>query len=136
MELKEYISRTLLEIVEGVKTAQDQAVNYGSFINPTGLAFDSRQINGRPYDFEESNISQIIDFDIAVTVQEESRDKACIGVLTGILGGKLQGESGEHNVLSHRIRFSVPILFPGCEARPRKEQGIEFAKHDYDPFKK
>ena len=35
MELKEFVSNSIVQIIEGVKEAQDKAGQFGAIVNPT-----------------------------------------------------------------------------------------------------
>lgn len=110
MELHEFISKTLSEILLGVSRAQIemQQANHtgqgqGPAINPVKMV-SGIQINDG---------LRNVDFDIAVTVTDS---------LEGTAGGKagisVVGISGEvHQESSHskvsRIKFQVPIRFAG-----------------------
>lgn len=111
MELKEFVKESLVQIIEGVKAAQDATTGTTARINPTGMAFGDMK-GQRPYD-SSTNISLgNIEFDIAVTVSEGESAKGGIAVLAGLIGGKAQ--AGFENVSSYasRIKFQVPVLFP------------------------
>ncbi len=100
MQLKEFISQTLAEIVEGVKDAQAKTLdseNRGTYVNP----FD-----------KVTNVPRSIDFDVAVTATEGTSTKGGIGVFMGAVGLGSQGQSEAHNTSLNRIRFSVSVLLP------------------------
>lgn len=43
MDLKDFVSETLKEIIEGVKDAQDFAIENGAVINPTSFGVVSQK---------------------------------------------------------------------------------------------
>lgn len=120
MELKDFVSASLTQIIEGVVAAQQAAARHGAFINPQDLnasttlgatkvsgARFARMPAGGPYD----NEVQIIQFDVAVTVIETSDRKGEVGVKSIFaIGGSR--ESGSSSESASRIKFNVPIIFP------------------------
>jgi hypothetical protein len=136
MELQEFIKESLIQIVEGVSEAQEEVRSKGAVINPTNLQFDSKQIPGTGNTEKDKNISRLIDFDIAVTTTEGSKTKGGIGIHVGMIGLGSTGQSEAQNSSMSRLKFSVPILFPGV---PMEKVGIQtpaFANHEYDPWSK
>ena len=116
MELKDFVSISLTQIVEGVIAAQQRVGPTGAFVNPQdklskmgdpkGARFV--EIPGTGYYLHEL---QSIEFDVAVTVAESSENKGGIGVATILTIGAMQGsESSVQSV--NRIRFKVPVAFP------------------------
>jgi len=105
MNLKEFITQTLTEIAEGIRDANEPVQQAGGRAVPAVdfVAFD----DDRP----QSPI-QLVDFDVAVTAQEESATKVGGGLLiAGIgLGGKTETQAQASSV--SRIRFRVPMMLP------------------------
>lgn len=106
LELKEFISETLVQIMEGVQAAIDRrrdAPDVKGVINP---------IFGETADAAGDNHIQKVDFDVAVTVTEKKTGtgKAGIRVLSLELGGEL-GKAAEQSTASH-IKFSIPFVPP------------------------
>ena len=95
MELKEFVTKTLVEIIEGVKDAQATAKEARGAVIP--MAADP---------------IRTIDFDVALTTSESTKSKGGIGVFLGGagIGGQKQA-AGEAKSFS-RIKFSVPIILP------------------------
>ena len=111
MDLKEFVKESLVQIIEGVKAAQDATTGTTARINPSGMAFGD--IKGlKQYELSTYISAENIEFDIAVTVSEGESAKGGIAVLAGLIGGKAQ--AGFENVSSYasRIKFQVPVLFP------------------------
>lgn len=105
MELKEFISKTLQSIANGIIDAQSK-MPQGTTINPS----DTRQVHGKPHGLNENTI-QNVEFDVALTVIEGTETKGGIGVLGGALNLGMGGKSETANTLYNRIRFSVPMVF-------------------------
>ncbi len=102
MELDEFISKTLVQIIAGVTKAQDE---HSDLVNPMGAGKVYR-VNRPPSEAVKS-----VDFDVAVTVEEKKGAKggAKISVLGNNIGGSGGSESTERSVT--KIKFSVPICY-------------------------
>ena len=109
MDVKDFIADTLIQIIAGVKQAQDYASKNGAIVN-----------SGDDSQFKHiGNTQQIIttlhniEFDILVTTSDNIHTKAGVQVFFPRLveaGGVSHNESGDFT--SNRVRFSVPIIFP------------------------
>ncbi len=107
MELETFISETLRQIVKGVKTAQQHEDCAGAKIVPKTL--DNRVSGTKSYLDEKI---EKIEFDVAVTVTEESEKKGGIGVLTGVLGVGAHASANSAIGSVSRIKFCVPLVLP------------------------
>ncbi|MBZ0157851.1 MAG: hypothetical protein K8I29_16770 [Alphaproteobacteria bacterium] len=114
MELKEFISQSIISIIEGVTVAQKEALNHGAHVNPTGLMRTIRNIGENAiWNNNDNNIAQTVRFDVAVTVEEETATAGKIGVVSGLFNLGSSGKSEEKHVAISRIQFNVPVLLPG-----------------------
>ena len=114
MELKDFVSDTLMQIAEGVKDAQSKYKQLGGKINPSGM----RVINGdlswykdAPMNGDASLIS-VVRFEVALTSGEKDNNTAGIGVLFGAIsiGGKSSGEN--HTSALTSVKFDIPVCLP------------------------
>lgn len=133
MELKEFVSNSIVQIIEGVKEAQDKAGQFGAIVNPTNLFLYSGQTGTAGQTLEDNNVSRLVEFDIAVTSVEGEKTKGGLGVVVGVLSAGTMGQSEAQNSSVSRIKFSVPILFPGTPAEKKREQQTS-CKTKYDLF--
>jgi hypothetical protein len=103
MELSEFVSKTLQQIVNGVNAARDEKGN--KCINP------SAQVD-RGAKSRWGHTIHDIDFDVAVTVQDTlgSEGGAKISVMGMSVGGKVDSAALTQTVT--RIKFVIPISFP------------------------
>ena len=111
MNLREFIKTALTEIVAAVAEARNEAEKHGATIGsdpPYGHLQEAQVItdgHGRPISY--------VEFDIALAEASAKDTKGGIGVFLGSVGlgsqGASHGESSSHS----RIKFSVPIVFPG-----------------------
>lgn len=105
MELKDFVSKTLIDIITGVKDAQVLAKEYGASINPanTGILSASKAIMAKDND----NITFLQRVDFSLSLQEYSSIDGKIGIGVVIkTGGKQQ------NTTENKVSFSVPIALP------------------------
>jgi hypothetical protein len=107
MELKEFISGTLIEIVEAVHVANENLKDKNAVISPS-----IRHGDGTPNDFGASPYVERVEFDVAVTASDQKT--AGIGVGIRVLGAKLggDGKTVEESQSVSRIKFSIPLMLP------------------------
>lgn len=104
MELREFITETLVQIQEGVQGAIDRrraSANSAGAINPVWGA-DANAIN--------ADHLQKVDFDVAVTVTDKGgvSGKGGLKIFSFEMGAEAS-KSLEHSTAS-RIKFTVPII--------------------------
>lgn len=109
MELKEFVTDALRQILDGVKTAQEHAANCGGSINP-GLE-TTREAYFRD---AEGHLLPIlsVEFDLAVVAEEGTNSKGGIGVVASVLKVGGEKEAKKMSQSTTRIKFSVPIVLP------------------------
>ena len=112
MKLEDFVAETLMQIVKGVATAQQQAAERGAQINPSQLSCRTDQGTVVLWDKRTGVLGQQVEFDVAVTAVEDKKTKGGVGVFVGPLALGSQGESGKVNQSVTRIKFSVPVLLP------------------------
>ena len=103
MELKDFISRTLADIAEGVSAGARAAAEFGAVINPGVTA-----LGGVKLLLNEVNI----EFTVGLTVTDDTKTKGGIGVVAGIFALGSQGESGGSHESTTHIKFTVPAILP------------------------
>jgi len=110
MELKEFVSQSLLQIFEGVQKAQKKLESENGQIVP-----------GHPYPVKDnspivaSSNSQpiiLVDFDVSVTAIEEEKTKGIFSIVIAPFGGGVQSSSETSNNKFSHLKFSVPVLLP------------------------
>ena len=108
MDLKEFISETLVQITEGVKDAQDKIKETGCLINPQGVhRGDNVELN-----YEGYRHIQKVKMSVGVKVIEDSETKGGLGVVSAIFTAGVSHKDGETNTVSNRIEFDIPISLP------------------------
>lgn len=116
MELNQFIKTALADVTNAVKESR-RSLSNGCVICP-------------------NQVTQLIEFDIAVTVGSSMSAEAKAGTDNFIgkiiaIGGKAEGEHG-HSQLP-RIKFEVPILFPpGSVVEERNRSVVRNARPKED----
>ncbi len=110
MELRQFISDVLESIIVGVKEAESVAVDHGAIINPYKIQTEFGGNNLGRKTSTKIHGSQLVEFDIALTVEDSSGKDggAQISVLSVGLGGKLSSSS--HNSTVSRVKFAIPVV--------------------------
>lgn len=109
MNVKDFIEKTLTQVVEGVNNAK-------SNIKDSGAVISSKNVRplreGTTYNTSTGDLVNLVEFDIAVTINEKDTDGVNAGIkVVGLsLGGGLEKEIQNQTV--SRIKFSVPLTFP------------------------
>lgn len=108
MELKEFISNTLMQIIEGMKDAQVRSSDLGAIINPRSISGSSLSAKVK----DKTHSVQEIGFEVALTSTTDENSKKGIGVAFGNIGIGANKAQGEQEVSVTNVRFSVPVIFP------------------------
>lgn len=111
MDLKEFVSQTLSQIIDGVTDAQDSVSDKGGEINPH-LNTSHEQLGKQGFLFTSEGPAQIVQFDVALTVTEGTGTKGGIGIFAGAINLGSSGESSAQNSSVSRVKFSVPLRLP------------------------
>lgn len=118
MELKDFVSETIKNIVAGVSEAQKSTNEYGAVVNPSGLNYhkDGQQ------NHSTHALPQEILFNVGLTSTNKGGSSEGIGVfLGGVTLGK-KNDSGTEDVAVTSVQFTVPIVFPaGVSMRQRRK---------------
>lgn len=112
MELKEFITAALTEIVQGVADAQKILGENGRFINPELSTQQGTLETQAKHVSVQGQLVQTVDFDIAVTATEGTKTGAGIKVLAGIFDLGANGKSSNEQSAVSRIKFAVPVTLP------------------------
>ena len=120
MELDEFISTTLEQIVSGVDRSKDSLSDLGVVLNP--------DIKGKAEDLAAAGVITSMDrarsetkgekprkavvrvhFDIAVAAEKRADGGVKLGVLGSLLGVDARGQVQKKGAAEHRIKFEIPI---------------------------
>src|SRR5664279_23453 len=109
MELKDFVSETIKQIIDGVSTAQEHAASKGARVSPN-VDYHSGKV--AIIDSISQQPVQNIDFDVAVTASNEAKTQGGVAVFGAAFGLASKGQSERSNEVINRIRFSIPIVLP------------------------
>lgn len=117
MKLKEFITESLTEIMEGVREAQlrfknpsDGQINPAPLNQPTSSG--ASQVSKDCLLSAERRLIQSVKFDVAVTAEDGTGTRAGVGVILAAFNLGAQGESKNAHASVNRIQFEVPISLP------------------------
>lgn len=111
MDIKEFVSQSIQQVIAGVREAQQQH-GTDARINPSSLRLGSATRQEHLFDFDNHMLLSNIEFDVAVTAEEGKGTKGGIGVFVGAVRLGTQGQSESKNSSISRPRFNVPICLP------------------------
>jgi hypothetical protein len=112
MDLKSFVAETLVQIVEGVADAQKRIhdLNVGAAVNPHAVPDTTVGKTGRP---------SPIQFDVAITVTDETASKTGAGASAGFLSvvsakvdAKAEASDTIRNEAVSRVQFVVNVAQP------------------------
>jgi len=113
MELREFVSETLKQIIDGIVEAQKYAGQHGGAVNPHSMISAGDGVQTPVIRLLKSHQPlHEVEFDVALTSTEGTETKGGIGVFFGPISAGSGGKSSEGQTSMSRIRFSVPILLP------------------------
>jgi hypothetical protein len=109
MNLEEFISDTLMQIIKGVKKADDQAkaAKDGGRVNPPVMDPGNKTrtaVFGNVY-----QTTDMIEFDIALTVSNEAMGGGKVGI---VHIASIGSEVSSTNTSFSRVKFKVPVALP------------------------
>jgi hypothetical protein len=99
LELRDFVSETINQVIDGVVAAQQYATSKNAIVNPYTQRYGKRSI-------------QSISFDVAITAAKGTKTQGGIAVFTGALGLGSKGQSERSNEIVNRIQFSVSVCLP------------------------
>jgi len=115
MLLRDFIKGTILEIIEGVKSSQDDIpkIHNGIMINPP---YPYKNATVRKNNAPDTSELTKIKFDIAIG-SKESKSKGISGGIEVISGGL---NKSNENSINNRVQFALNILLPSQELSNEK----------------
>jgi hypothetical protein len=114
MDLDEFIKTALVQVVSGIRTAQE-VEGVGAFVVPSGDGGHKYPDNARVASNSRLK-STIIDFDIAVTVESNDKTSGSGGLKVAEIGADIKGETTNKDIKVSRIQFGVPIMLPESQS--------------------
>ncbi|MBU1138835.1 MAG: hypothetical protein KKA76_07655 [Proteobacteria bacterium] len=116
MDLKEFVSESIIEIIEGIIDAQSRISSEDAQVAPEmSKLYLNSQAGGASLALgkdKNNNLVHTLEFDVAVTANEGTETKGGIGVVAGVFALGSQGKSESNNQSISRLKFRVPVSFP------------------------
>ena len=122
MELKEFVSSVLTEIVEGVVRAREQVEDYGAEVSPNYHNTSDPPKHGFGIRTNKDAFASLVEFDVSVTVTEGAGTKGGIGIFIGPINLGSGGESRSESANISKIKFSVPLALPNDFSEYRRKE--------------
>lgn len=111
MDLREFVTETLVQIVEGVRDAHAQARERGAQVNPH-LSTSAELAVKHGILIADGQAAQLVQFGVALTAKEGTGTKGGIGVVAGVFNLGTTGQSQAETSSLSRVKFSVPLVLP------------------------
>ena len=110
MDLKEFVCETLVQITEGIKSAQDRCKEMGGLVNPM---LSVKTCNEACYRHNDSDYPATqVNFKVGLMASDNNGDKTGIGVFLGKVSlGKESSKETETQSVTN-VEFSVTVVFP------------------------
>lgn len=102
MELKEFITQTILDVAGGIRDAKEKLPNNYSGWKP--------QSERQHYEEQEKQI----DISFALTIGETSSagNKSGLSVIFATIGAGVKTETGQTSQETNKVSFTIPIVVP------------------------
>jgi hypothetical protein len=110
VELRDFISNALTQLIDGMVSAQEYAQTKGAVINPAERFMSNFEKMSRTE--HNQKLVNVIEFDIAVTVAENKQLKGGIGIIVPEISLGYQGLINNQKNAISRISFSIPVILP------------------------
>ena len=111
MDLQDFVSQTLVQIISGVKNAQIEAKNLGAEVSPH-LSGNITELGKQGFLWASGSAAQIVQFDVALIVTEGTGTKGGIGVFSGAVNLGSTGQSKTETSSVSHVKFSIPLTLP------------------------
>jgi hypothetical protein len=118
MKLSEFVQEVLTEIISGIRAAQ--SIDGGAFVVPSGDGGHDYAKHPRVSSSARLK-STIVDFDIALTVEDSSKGGGGGALKVFGMGANVQGEVSSKDTTVSRIQFAVPLLLPESQRQWHEE---------------
>jgi hypothetical protein len=118
MKLDEFVKEVLSQIISGVRQAQ--AIDGGAYVVPDGDGGHNYASHPRVSSSAQIK-STIVDFDIALTVEDSSKGSGGGGLKVFGFNANAQGELSSKDTTVSRVQFAVPLLLPTSARQWHKE---------------
>jgi hypothetical protein len=116
MELKEFITESLVQIADGISEANLKLKDSDACINPNAVQVYSTNAKayGRVHkDFEAGlPIVELVDFDVSVQAEAGTQTGGGVKITIATIGLGIDGKNTDSHSSDSRIRFKIPMVYP------------------------
>lgn len=121
MNLKEFVSQSITEIVDGVRSCQDSIPRLTAHVNP----IITREETGTRSDVIGPRAGHsvpllFVEFDVAVVASKDESTKGGMGIFVAAFGVGATGESKNLDSQHSRIKFTIPVRIQWPEPKTEK----------------
>ena len=113
--LEDFISSTLIQIVNGAFNAQEQLKTSAEVAPPKENPVMGVPKLGIPRSVTYSSKECPVEFDVQITTSDETKSVRNGGVKVCVLSGKIESTSNNRNENVNRVKFTIPIKFSPVE---------------------
>ena len=121
MDLKEFVKESIVQISKGIEEANSELNDSEAMVNPIYVQMHSNDAQGYGrtkerdpnYSDPDSKLLQKVSFDVAVSVEAGQQGSAGAKLSIASIGIGAEGKTESSNRSESRIKFSVPVVFPG-----------------------
>lgn len=111
MDLKDFISQTLVQIAEGVSDSSVRINELGGRVNPH-VTSEHKELSRHGMLWSSGSAVHVVSFDVALTVNTGTGTKGGIGIFAGAVNLGSSGESKAESSSVSRVSFTVPLILP------------------------
>jgi hypothetical protein len=116
MELKDFVKGTISDIALAIKELNDEKSNIGLLVNPNN--YD--QIKANEFLFiGDGRLVKDVEFNLSISASDTTEAGGSLKI--NVLKAGISNEANNSTVST--IRFSIPVVFPGCDAPKRDYSG-------------
>ena len=113
MELKDYIRKSLADIVEGVQQASEELNGKVAVCHLTQESYNGYPSVSTKYELRKYELPlTVVGFKVAVQVDEElSADGSAKAGVLNVIGGKVEAGMSQSSSTLNELTFSVPLAW-------------------------
>jgi len=116
MDLKTFVADTIVQIIEGVKAAQERTKGTGGYVNPPIASMSANEMMKQGLFVAAGGYAQLMKFDVAINATEGTQTGGKVGVVVGVLSLGAGGQSNAESVASSRVQFCIPLSLPVAQS--------------------
>jgi hypothetical protein len=111
MDLKDFVSQSLIQIVQGVRDAAGPIAEMGGYVSPAHSSKTDGHVTGHTLD-GKGRVVHSVHFDVAIVAENDAKVSGGGGLK--VMGVRLGADAsaGEREQTSSRIQFVVPLALP------------------------